>query len=118
MQPCISSVDIAPVTEGIHSSQGGGKCPAHAPRFAPRTVGIGNHFRPCAVRQSGHIALGVLEVEILRTVKVYGHGPNSIIGEVHPIGTPGHFHQLVAQIVVVISGAVYGFGNTLTAGSE
>ena len=118
IQPRLGIVDIAPVTQGIHSSQGGGKCPAHAPCFAPRAVGIGNHLCPRAVYQPGHIALGVLEVEILRAVKVYGHGSNGIVGKVHPIGTPGHFHQLVAQIVVVVSSAAHGFGNTLTAGSE
>ena len=32
----------------------------------------------------------------------------------HPIGTPGHFHQLVAQIVVVVSSAVDSFRNALS----
>ena len=113
IQPRLGIVDIAPVTEGVHSAQGGGKCPTHAPCFAPRAIGIGNHFRPRAVHQPGHIALGVLEVEIFRAVKVHRQRPNGIIGEVHPIGTPGHFHQLVAQIVVVISGAVDSFRNAL-----
>ena len=88
IQPRLGIVDIAPVTQGIHSSQGGGKCPAHAPCFAPRAVGIGNHLCPRAVYQPGHIALRIPEVEIVRPVVVHGHGTDSVVGDGVPPANP------------------------------
>ena len=62
------------IAEGVEFAQrvrhgaGGGQ------RTAPRVIGISNHLRAVAVHQSGHVALRVLQVEILRAVAGAGEG--------------------------------------------
>lgn len=39
------------------------------------------HLRAAAVDKSGHVALRVLQVEVLRTIVGDGHGPQLVVGK-------------------------------------
>ena len=79
----------------------------------PWVIGIGGDLNAKLAKNAGHIALGISGIVVLLTVENDRDRPNGIIGKVHPIGAPGHFHQLVAQVIIVVGRAVYGLGNAL-----
>ena len=71
MDPGFGIIDIPAVAEGVQLAQrvrhgaGGGQ------NVAPCVIGIGHHLRAAAVDQPGHVALRVLQVEVLRTIVLY-----------------------------------------------
>lgn len=91
--------------------------PQRSHRFAcgptPWVIGIGGDLNAKLAENAGHIALGISRIEVFLTVENERGRTNVIIGEVHAVAAPGHFHQLVAQIVVVVGGAVDSFRNAL-----
>ena len=70
------------IAEGIEFAQrvrhgaGGGQ------RMAPCVIGVRHHLCAAAVDQSGHVALRVLQIEILRAIVGDGHGADLVVGEV------------------------------------
>ena len=70
------------IAEGIEFAQCVGHGAGGGQRIAPRIVGVRHHLRAAAVDQPGHIALRVLQVEILRAIVGDGHGADLIVGEV------------------------------------
>lgn len=88
VQPRFRVVDIAPIAERVKSAESGGERPACVPRLAPRVIGVGHYLCACAVHQSGHIALRIPEVEIVRPVVVHGHGADGVVGDGVPPANP------------------------------
>ena len=62
------------VAEGVEFAQRVGHGAGGGQRIAPGIVGIRHHLRTAAVDQPGHIALRVLQIEILRAVVGAGEG--------------------------------------------
>ena len=67
-------IDIPAVAEGVGISQAicHGACGRQ--NVAPRVVGIRHHLCTAAVHKTGHVALRVLQIEILRAVVGAGEG--------------------------------------------
>ena len=59
-------------------------------RIAPCVVGVGHDARAAGADETGHIALCVPDVEILRAVVVHGRRADFVIGEVHSVVVPRH----------------------------
>ena len=66
--------------------------------------------------KTGHVALCVLDIEILCAVAVHGQRAGRVVGKVQLIAVPRQLHQLVAQIMVIICRAVNGFRDALAVG--
>lgn len=82
IDPGFGIIDIPPVAEGVEFAQRAGHGAGGGQRIAPRVIGISNHLRAATVDQPGHVALRVLQVEVLRTIVGDGHGADLIVGEV------------------------------------
>ena len=82
----------------------------------PCVVGVGHDARAAGIDETGHVALCVLDVEILRAVAVHGQRAGRVVGEVQLITVPCHLHQLVAQIMVIIGRAVDALRDALAVG--
>ena len=86
-----------------------------ASRLPQRVVGVGHDARAAGADKAGHVALRVLDVEILRAVVVHGQRAGRVVGEVQLIAAPRQLHQLVAQIMVIVRHTVDGFRDALAA---
>ena len=69
------------IAEGVELTQCAGHGAGGGQRTAPRVIGVRHHLRTAAVDQSGHVALRVLQVEILRAVVGDGHGADLVVGK-------------------------------------
>ena len=97
-------------------AEGGGQRAGGGQRVAPCVVGIGHNARAAGGNEACHVALRVLDVEILRAVAVHGQWAGRVIGEVQLIAAPRQLHQLATQIMVIVRRAVDGFCDALAAG--
>lgn len=59
------------IAEGVELAQRVGHGAGGSQRVAPRVVGVRHHLRAAAVDQPGHVALRVLQVEVLRTIVLH-----------------------------------------------
>ena len=84
--------------------------------IAPCVVDISHNRVPVAVHNLNHIALGILQIEILDAVIRHRRGTQAVVGEVHPVAAPGQVRQGVAQIGVIIRRAVDRLGNAFSVG--
>ena len=116
VQPRLRVVDVPTVAQGILCAEGGGQRAGGAQLIAPCVVGIGHDARAAGADKAGHVALRVLDVEILCAVVVHGQRAGRVVGEVQLIAAPRQFHQLVAQIMVIVRRAVDGFRDALAVG--
>ena len=97
-------------------AEGGGQRAGGAQRIAPCVVAVGHNARAAGGDETGHVALRVLDVEILRAVAVHGQRAGRVVGEVQLIAAPRQLHQLVAQIMVIVRRAVDGLRDALAVG--
>ena len=116
VQPCLRVVDIPAVAQGVLCAEGGGHRAGGGQQIAPCVVGIGHNARTAGIDEAGHIALRVLDVEILRAVVVHGQRAGRVVGEVQLIAAPCQLHQLVAQIMVIVRRAVDSLRDALAVG--
>ena len=72
VQPCLRVVDISAVAQGVLCAEGGGQRAGGGQRVAPCVVGVGHDARAAGADKTGHVALRVLDVEILRAIVVHG----------------------------------------------
>ena len=72
IQPRLRVVDIPAVAQRVLFAEGGGQRAGGAQRIAPCVVGIGHDARAAGADKAGHVALRVLDVEILRAIVVHG----------------------------------------------
>ena len=70
------------IAEGVQLAQRADHGAGGGQRIAPCVIGVCHHLRAAAVDQSGHVALRVLQIEILRAIVGDGHGANFVVGEV------------------------------------
>ena len=115
VQPCLRVVDVPAVAQGVLFAEGGGQRAGGGQQIAPCVVGVGHDARAAGADKAGHVALCVLDVEILRAVAVHGRRAGRVVGEVQLIAAPRQLHQLVAQIMVIVRRAVDGFRDALAA---
>ena len=106
VQPRLRVVDVPTVAQGILCAEGGGQRAGGAQLIAPCVVGIGHDARAAGADKAGHVALRVLDVEILCAVAVHGQRAGRVVGKVQLIAAPRQLHQLVAQIMVIVRRAV------------
>ena len=59
------------IAEGIELAQRVGHGAGGSQRMAPRVIGVRHHLCTAAVDQPGHIALRVLQIEILRAIVLH-----------------------------------------------
>ena len=116
VQPCLRVVDIPAVAQGVLCAEGGGQRAGGGQRVAPCVVGVGHDARAAGADKTGHVALRVLDIEILCAVAVHGQRAGRVVGKVQLIAVPRQLHQLVAQIMVIVRRAVDGLRDALAVG--
>ena len=116
VQPRFRVVDVPAVAQGVGRAKRRCHCTGGAQQIAPRVVGVGHNARAAGGDETGHVALRVLDVEILRAVAVHGQRAGRVVGEVQLIAAPRQFHQLVAQIMVIVRRAVDSLRDALAVG--
>ena len=62
------------IAEGVEFAQCVGHGAGGGQRITPCVIGVRHHLRAAAVDQPGHVALRVLQIEILRAVVGAGEG--------------------------------------------
>lgn len=77
------------IVEGVELTQRAGHSAGGGQNVAPCVIGIGHHLRAAAVDQPGHVALCILQVEILRAVVGDGHGADLIVGKMQSCAAGG-----------------------------
>ena len=113
VQPRLRVVDVSAVAQGVLFAEGGGHRAGGGQQIAPCIIGVGHDARAAGADKAGHVALRVLDVEILRAVVVHGQRAGRVVGEVQLIAAPRQLHQLVAQIMVIVGRAVDGLRDAL-----
>ena len=116
VQPRFRVVDIPAVAQRVLFAEGCGQRPGGGQQIAPCVVGVGHDAGAAGGDEAGHVALCVLDVEILRAVAVHGQRAGRVVGEVQLIAAPRQLHQLVTQIMVIIGRAVDGLRDALAIG--
>ena len=116
IQPRLRVIDVPAVAQGVGRAKCRCHCTGGAQQIAPRVVGVGHNARAAGGDETGHVALCVLDIEILRAVAVHGQRAGRVVGEVQLIAAPRQLHQLVAQIMVIVGRAVDGFRDALAVG--
>lgn len=71
MDPGFGIIDIPAVAEGVELTQCVGHGAGGGQGITPCIIGVRHHLRAAAVDQSGHVALRVLQVEVLRTIVLH-----------------------------------------------
>lgn len=59
------------IAEGVELAQRVGHGAGGSQRVAPRVVGVRHHLRAAAVHKAGHVALRILQIEILRAIVLH-----------------------------------------------
>ena len=72
IQPRLRVVDVPAVAQGVLFAEGGCQRAGGAQLIAPCVVGIGHDAGAAGADKAGHIALCVLDIEILRAVVAHG----------------------------------------------
>ena len=116
IQPSLRIVDIPAVAQGVLFAEGARQRAGGGQRIAPCVVGVGHDARAAGIDKAGHVALRVLDVEVLRAVAVHGQRAGRVVGEVQLIAAPRQLHQLVAQIMVIIRRVVDGLRDAPAVG--
>ena len=116
VQPRFRVVDVSAVAQGVLFAEGGGQRAGGAQRIAPCVVGVGHDAGAAGADKAGHVALRVLDVEILRAVAVHGQRAGRVVGEVQLVATPRQLHQLVTQIMVIVRHTVDALRDALAVG--
>ena len=81
VQPRLRVIDIPAVAEGVEFAQCVGHGAGGGQRITPCVIGVRHHLRAAAVDQPGHVALRVLQIEVLRAIVGDGHGADLIVGK-------------------------------------
>ena len=116
IQPRLRVVDVPAVAQGVLFAEGCCHRTGGGQRVAPCVVGVGHDAGAAGIDEAGHVALCVLDIEILCAVAVHGQRAGRVVGEVQLIAAPRQFHQLVAQIMVIVRRAVDGLHDALAVG--
>ena len=82
VQPRFRVVDVSAVAQRVLCAEGGGQRAGGGQRIAPCVVGVGHDARAAGADEAGHVALRVLDVEVIRAVAVHGQRAGRVVGEV------------------------------------
>ena len=63
--PSILIAEGVQLAQRVRHGAGGGQ------RIAPRVIGVRHHLRAAAGHQPGHVALRILQVEVLRAIELH-----------------------------------------------
>ena len=102
VQPRLRVIDIPAVAEGVEIAQRVGHGAGGGQRIAPCVIGVRHHLCAAAVDQSGHVALRVLQIEILRAIVGDGHGADLVVGEVQGSAAGGRVNVDMRQRVTEV----------------
>ena len=102
VQPRLRIVDIPAVAEGGEFAQRAGHGAGGGQRITPCVIGVRHHLRAAAVDQSGHVALRVLQIEILRAIVGDGHGADLVVGEMQGRAAGGRVNVDLRQRVTEV----------------
>ena len=94
--PSILIAEGVQLAQRVRHGAGGGQ------RIAPCVIGVRHHLRAAAVDQPGHVALRVLQVEVLRTIVGDGHGADLVVGEVQGRAAGGRVNVDLRQRVTEV----------------
>ena len=72
VQPRFRVVDVPAVAQRVLFAEGCSQRACGGQQIAPCVVGVGHDARAACADEAGHVALRVLDVEILRAVAVHG----------------------------------------------
>ena len=72
IQPRFRVVDVSAVTQGVLCAEGGGQRAGGGQQIAPCVVGVAHNARAAGADEASHVALCVLDIEILHAVAVHG----------------------------------------------
>ena len=72
VQPRFRVVDVSAVAQGVLCAEGCCQRAGGGQRIAPCVVGVVHDARAAGIDETGHVALCVLDVEVLRAVVVHG----------------------------------------------
>ena len=102
VQPRLRIIDIPAVAEGVEIAQrvrhgaGGGQ------GITPCVIGVRHHLCTAAVHKTGHVALRVLQVEVLRAIVGDGHGAQLVVSEVQGRAAGGRVNVDLRQRVTEV----------------
>ena len=116
VQPRFRVVNVSAVAQRVLCAEGGGQRACGGQRIAPCIKGVGHDSRAAGVDHAGHVALRVLDVEVLRSIAVHGQRAGRVVGKVQLVAAPRQLHQLVAQIMVIVRRAVDSLRDALAVG--
>ena len=116
VQPRFCIVDISAVAQRVLFAEGCGQRPGGGQQIAPCVVGVAHDARAAGIDEAGHVALRVLDIEILCAVAVHGQRAGRVVGEVQLIAAPRQLHHLVAQIVIVVRSTIHDLRDALAVG--
>ena len=102
VQPRLRVIDIPAVAEGVELAQRVGHGAGGGQGITPCVIGVRHHLRAAAVDQSGHVALRVLQIEILRAIVGDGHGADLVVGEVQGRAAGGRVNVDLRQRVTEV----------------
>ena len=74
VQACFSVVEVPAIAEGVEFAQCVGHGAGGGQRITPCVIGVRHHLRAAAGHQHDHVALRILQIEILRAVVGAGEG--------------------------------------------
>jgi len=83
-------------------AEGCGEGTCRGQRVAPCVVGVFHNDGFAAVCDADDVALGILQVEVVRAVVSEAHDPACIVVEVQGVGAVGHLHQVGAVVDIQI----------------
>ena len=72
VQPRLRVIDIPAVAQRVLFAEGGGQRAGGGQQIAPCVVAVVHDARAAGIDETGHVALCVLDVEVLRAVVVHG----------------------------------------------
>ena len=97
VQPRLRVIDVPAVAQGVPCAEGGGQ------QIAPCVVGVAHNARAAGGDETGHVALRVLDVEILCAVVVHGQRAGRVVGKVQLVAAPRQLHQQVAPACIAVA---------------
>ena len=77
------------IVEGVELTQRAGHSADGGQGIVPCVIGVRHHLRAAAVDQPGHVALCILQVEVLRTIVGDGHGADLVVGKMQSCAAGG-----------------------------
>ena len=110
IQPRLFIVDIAAVTERLHSAERADKSTSLTDGASPGVIHIPNNNRTIGIKDSNHITLQVLHVAVRHTVIHHNSRLVAcIIEEMQFIISAGKMHNVLAMQRIVGHNAIHGF---------